>query len=300
MARKLLYIINPISGGTNKSNLTELIERSTKEAGILYEFVSSRADGNYQSLINDIAAKKITDIIICGGDGTVSQVIGALYKQPVTFGIIPMGSGNGLARAAKIPMNTHKALQLIFKGDSYLTDAISVNGQFACMLVGFGFDAAVAHSFANSSTRGLLTYIKEIVSHLFRRKYFPLSIQLESNKIDTEIFLLSIANGNQYGNEFRIAPHANLNDGLLDVVLLKKQPLGSLIKNIIRQVGHLKSPTNSSELNLKSKLIYFQTNYLKIETTAHTPFHIDGDPAGFPSKVEIKIIPAAYQLLRTK
>jgi diacylglycerol kinase family enzyme len=109
-----------------------------------------------------------------------------------------------------------------------------------------------------------------------------------------------VANGNQYGNEFRIAPFANLNDGLLDVVIFKKQSFGGLIKNIIKQVSHLQQPTAIDQLNTERKLLYFHTKQLSIETGEKTPFHIDGDPAGFPNKIDIKIIPAAYQLLRNQ
>ena len=298
MSRKLLYIINPISGTSKKENLQAILERETRLAKISYEITASDKDGNYTAFVKKIEENRFTDIIICGGDGTVSQVLSSLYHLPVNFGIIPMGSGNGLARAAKIPMNTQKALQVIFNGFASKTDAFTVNGKFACMLVGLGFDAAVAHSFAKSKTRGLSTYIKETIKNLFNRKFYETSIFIGEKQIDTSVFLLNIANGNQYGNEFKIAPFANLQDGLLDVVVIKKQCFGKLLKNIFQLIVGFKKPATA--FNEKKSLLYFQAPQIRIENKNGAPFHIDGDPAGSPASLEIKIISNAYSLLRTK
>jgi YegS/Rv2252/BmrU family lipid kinase len=300
MPRKLLYIINPIAGTEKKDSLRSLIENKTRQAGIDFEIIDSKKDGNYKSLESEITTKNFTHIIICGGDGTVSQTLSSLYHLPVKFGIIPMGSGNGLARAAKIPMDNSKAIELALTGDAFATDALVVNNEFACMLVGLGFDAAVAHSFAKAGTRGLLTYVKETFKNLLNKKHYPLSIHIDDIKIDTDIFLLNIANGNQYGNEFKIAHHANLNDGLFDVIVVKQQSIFGLIKNMLALLMGNKKPQALNDINPKSNLNYFQCSEIRIENKANAPFHVDGDPANSPASLEIKIIPAAYSLLRTK
>ena len=300
MPRKLLYIVNPIAGTGKKDSLRSLIENKTKHAGIDFEIIDSRKDGNYKSLESEIAAKNFTHIIICGGDGTVSQTLSSLHHLPVKFGIIPIGSGNGLARAAKIPMDNNKAIELALTGDAFATDALVVNDEFACMLVGLGFDAAVAHSFAKAGTRGLLTYVKETFKNLLTRKHYPVSIQIEEVKIDTDIFLLNIANGNQYGNEFKIARHANLNDGLFDVIVVKKQSLVSLVMNMITLLMGNKKLQALHVIDPKSNLNYFQCSAIRIENKANAPFHVDGDSANSPASLEIKIKAAAYFLVRTK
>src|ERR1700743_3586654 len=115
MTRNILYLINPISGTRGKSSLKELITRKTRERSIAFSIQPTNADGNYDFLIPLIAAEKITDIVVCGGDGTVSAVAAALKGIDVRVGIIPMGSGNGLAFAAKIPDDPEKALRLVFE-----------------------------------------------------------------------------------------------------------------------------------------------------------------------------------------
>jgi len=155
--RNIIYIINFISGTRAKKNLQSFIEERTAAKGIAFSIFPSVASGDYSFLIPFIKEKKVTDIVIAGGDGTVSQVIGCLMDCNVNFGIIPCGSGNGLAYAAKIPKDPAKALEVIFTGKAIATDGFYINDQFACMLCGLGFDAKVDHDFAQTPKRGLTT-----------------------------------------------------------------------------------------------------------------------------------------------
>ena len=131
MNRKIIYIINPISGTRSKNNLQQIIEDKTKEKGISYSIFPSVADGDYSFLSSIIKEEKVTDIVIAGGDGTVSQVVGSLMNENVNFGVIPCGSGNGLAFAAKIPRQAEKALDIIFKGHAVETDGFYVKKSFS-------------------------------------------------------------------------------------------------------------------------------------------------------------------------
>jgi diacylglycerol kinase family enzyme len=160
MKRHFLYIVNPISGTKNKSSVKETIKAKTTAAGFAFDIYPSVENGDYSFLDHVIKEKKVTDIIIAGGDGTVNQVVNSLRRFDVQFGILPCGSGNGLAFSAGIPKNIEKALDIVFKGKSKVTDAFTVNETFACMLCGLGFDAQVALDFANDPNRGLTTYIK--------------------------------------------------------------------------------------------------------------------------------------------
>src|SRR6185369_11619835 len=114
MSRKIIYIINPISGTRSKSNLQQFVETKTKEKGISYSIFPSVADGNYSFLHSIIKEEKISDIVIAGGDGTISSVVGSLLNENVNFGIIPCGSGNGLAHTAKISKEPAKAIDIVF------------------------------------------------------------------------------------------------------------------------------------------------------------------------------------------
>src|SRR6266581_1673585 len=144
MNRKFIYIINPISGTRKKSALQQFLEQETKKKNILYKIFPSVESGDHSFLKPIIKEEKITDIVIAGGDGTVSAVVGSLLNENVNFGIIPCGSGNGLALAAGISTQRTKALKNIFMGKPKLIDGFKVNEKFACMPCGIGFDALVA------------------------------------------------------------------------------------------------------------------------------------------------------------
>ena len=222
MNRKFIYFINPISGTGGKELLLEIIKTKTSEKNIPFEILHTNAAGSYAYLKEKIAVEKITDVIVCGGDGTVNQVAFALSGEAVNIGIIPMGSGNGLAFAAKIPKKVTKALDIIFAGKAEFIDSFYINKKFSCMLCGLGFDAQVAHDFAKQSKRGLKTYVKQSTKNFFAAKPYPFEIILNGEALKTEAFFISIANSNQFGNNFTIAPKASLSDGLLDIVIVTK------------------------------------------------------------------------------
>jgi YegS/Rv2252/BmrU family lipid kinase len=294
--RNIIYIINPISGTRTKKDLQQLVERSTEALDIPYQIFPSVASGDYSFLHSIIKEQKVTDIVIAGGDGTVSQVAGSLMGQDVNFGIIPCGSGNGLAYAAKIPKQPAQALDVVFTGKASPIDGFYINGQFACMLCGLGFDAKVAHEFAKQPKRGLATYATLVGRNFFSAD--PYSFVVESNGLSfsTEAFLISIANSNQFGNNFTIAPKALLSDGLLDVVIAKKTAKPLLLFNLIKQIlaGRLSKIENS----LNNPVIYFQTSELKIINTNLAPLHIDGDPAETPEKLIIQVKKKCFRLIQ--
>ena len=296
MPRNFIYIINPISGTKTKKDLQQLIEKKTKEQNIPFQIFPSVASGDYSFLLPIIKEQKITDVIIAGGDGTVSQVVSGLMNCDVNFGIIPCGSGNGLAFAAKIPKQPANALAIIFNGKPLATDAFYINNVFACMLCGLGFDAKVAHDFAQQPRRGLTTYIKEVVKNFFSAKTYSFDISINDKSFSTDAYFISIANSNQFGNNFTIAPKASLSDGLLDIVIVTKQNKLSLLLQTLKQItGNNKLQTEAIE-EKKRGIIYFQTNKLTVANNSEAPLHIDGDPAETPSNLEIIVKEKCFRL----
>lgn len=297
MSRHILYIINPISGKGEKSGLQQLVEKMTRAAGIPFSIYPSVASGDYSYLHPVITEKNVTDVVIAGGDGTVSQVINCLHTFNISFGILPCGSGNGLAFGAGIPRSLSRAIDIILAGKSQPTDAFMVNDHFACMLCGLGFDALVAHDFANDPNRGLKTYIKKTLSNFFTAKAYPFVLQSGKETLETEAYFISIANSNQFGNNFTIAPQASLNDGLLDVVIVTRQNKLSLILQTIRQVGGLNALQEVKLLNSKAGVLYFQTEALMVENPSQALMHIDGDPAETDSSLSVNILKNHYRLI---
>ena len=237
MERKIIYLINPISGAIKKEGIINLIEKETTKAGIAFEIVSTNIDGDYSIIKEKISKEKITDVIIVGGDGSVNHVTGALYDTKVRFGIIPLGSGNGLAFTAGIPSNPKKAMTRIFSGETILVDAFKINGHFACMLSGLGFDAQVAHDFAKGSSRGLLTYIRQSTINYIKAKPYCFEIIVNNIAFKSNALFISIANSNQFGNNITIAPKASLNDGLLDVIIVNKMNKVLMSLFLVQQIA---------------------------------------------------------------
>jgi diacylglycerol kinase (ATP) len=298
MHRKIIYLINPVSGTKKKDRVKDLIIRKTRAAGIDFEILPSKADGSYDNLQKIIKKDGITDVVICGGDGTVNAVVNALQGVPVHFGIIPMGSGNGLAFAAKIPIQPGRALDVIFKGLASPIDAFYINEKFSCVLCGIGFDADVAHEFAKQKTRGLQTYLRISTMKFFKSKPYPFEIKLDDRIIKTDAFFISIANSNQFGNNVTIAPRASLSDGLLDVVIVKKMNKVILPISVLLQVAGNNPLRNVTDYDDKKNIIYVQTDRIIIKNPALAQLHIDGEPADTSHEFKIRVIPKCFKLLQ--
>lgn len=298
MSRKFIYFINPVSGTKAKVNLLEIIQKRTTEKDIPFEILHTNAAGDYKFLIEKISAENITDIIICGGDGTVNQIAAALLGIDINIGIIPMGSGNGLAFAAKIPIKINKALDIIFKGNSSDIDGFYINKKFSCMLCGLGFDAQVAHDFAKQKKRGLSTYIKQTIKNFFKASPYPFTLSINNQEFNTEAFFISIANSNQFGNNFTIAPQASLSDGLLDIVVVNKMSKLRLLWSILKQIYGGQVRIYEDKKYHRNEIHYFQTTNITIQNPQLAPLHIDGDPVSTGPVLKIEIIEKAFKLLQ--
>ena len=297
MHRKFVYFINPISGTGGKGLLLDIIKNKTVEKNIPFEILHTNAAGEYACLKEKIAAENITDVIVCGGDGTVNQVANGLLGTAVNIGIVPMGSGNGLAFAAKIPKRIHKALECIFAGNAVYIDSFYINKKFSCMLCGLGFDAQVAHDFAKQKKRGLSTYIKQSTKNFFNARHYNFQLILDGKSLNSEAFFISIANSNQFGNNFTIAPQASLHDGLLDIVVVNKMSKLRMIWTILKQVRNGQVRMYEDKKYHKNDIHYFQAKKITIKNPELAPLHIDGDPAETSEVFEIEIIENAFKLL---
>jgi diacylglycerol kinase (ATP) len=292
--RKFLVFINPISGAKNKDAAKATVEKALQENKLYYEVLPTEKEGKYIYLKNKIETDKITDIIICGGDGSVNQVGAHLVGINVNIGIIPLGSGNGLAFTAGIAASPQKAMQTILDGKAKQIDAFKINNDFSCHLIGVGFDAEVAHQFAVHPSRGGATYVKLVIKNYFKAKPFPFQIKIEDRIINTEAFFVCVANSNQFGNKIKIAPKASLSDGLLDVVIVNKTNKVNVFLKMMRQLiaGKVKPVAEKHGI-----IQYYQTKKISITNTEKAPLHIDGEPYKTNTHFEIEIIENALSLL---
>jgi len=297
MQRRFVFIINPISGTRNKNVLQQKIETFAKNNHFPHHIFPSVASGDYTFLKAHIEKEKVTDVVIAGGDGTINGVLNSLQKVDVRFGLLPCGSGNGLAFTTGLPKNIDRALNIIKKGKSEWTDAFLVNDQFACMLCGVGFDAAVAHAFADDPNRGLKTYIKKSVQHFFTATTYPFTLLFQNAMLETEAFFISIANSNQFGNNVTIAPKASLTDGLLDVVIVTKQNKLALIWQTLKQVGGLNPVQPIDLMNKNAGVIYLQTDALTVQNPGEAPMHLDGDPTHTSATINVQLLKGHFRLI---
>lgn len=298
MQRRFIYFINPISGTGDKKRLRALINAKHKSAGFAYEIMATNAEAAYPGLQQKIATEGITDVVVCGGDGTVNQIVMATKNAGINIGIVPMGSGNGLALAAKIPVKAANAIDNLFTGKVMATDGFMINNRFSCMLCGLGFDAEVAHDFARQSKRGLVTYAKQTISHFRNAKTYPFRLTIDNELISVNAFFISVANSNQFGNNVTIAPRASIADGLIDIVVVKKMNKLRLLQQVALQIfmGKVGHPANAKKIE-EEKVLYFQTAALRIENPAGALLHIDGDPAETAPVFDIKVLPGAFNLI---
>lgn len=298
MSKRILFFINPISGTKSKAALEDSITKKCQKEDAWFAIEYTRADGDYGYLGEKIEQDRISDIVICGGDGSISPVVKFITGSSVNVGIIPLGSGNGLARTAGISNKLKSALNTIFTGKAAFVDAFTVNDVFACQICGLGYDASVAHEFARRKKRGLGTYVKLAVGHFFKSKPYRFDITIEEKQLSVDAFMLCVSNANQFGNNLKIAPRASLKDGLLDVIVVKKTVKLKLLWLVARHIFFGKKTNLAMSKSGKKNLLYFNAKNITIHNVEHAPVQIDGDPARAMDSCRIEIIPSAYKLIQ--
>lgn len=297
MSRKIIFFINPVSGTKSKLSVEKQIIKKCGERNIDFEILFTDKDGDYHFLREKIEKEFITDIVICGGDGSISPVISCLLDIKINIGILPLGSGNGLAKTAGIPVSMSKAFEIIFKGHASRVDAFLINDKLSCHVSGLGFDALVAHEFSKQKKRGLTTYTRQAIKNFFSAKTYPFTIEANGEIFNTEAFLICIANSNQFGNNLKIAPRASLSDGLVDIVILKKINKARIVLSFVQQILFGKTKSIRSKNFHQRHVLYFQTRQINIKNPQLAPLHIDGDPAATYDEISIEILPSAYRLI---
>jgi len=258
------YIINPHSGASNKDRFLSIISLlKTDPKHVIWETTEPLEAVEFAK---KAIQQNATKIIAVGGDGTINEVASVLVNKTIPLGIIPVGSGNGLARHLNIPLNYKKAFQKALVGATIKIDVGHINNKPFFCTAGIGFDAAVAHRFAGGKGRGLINYMKATLITLF--KYNPIEVTLNEGASE-KVFSLSIANANQFGNDAFISPFSNIQDGQLELVkigLLNKLEAGILAVRLFKKNIH------------HSKNVHFHTcAHASIHYAKNAPIHIDGE-----------------------
>lgn len=285
-----LFILNPNSG-TSIGKKAEIIEqtiqafaeKSGSHAVVLY----TKERGHATAIVKENIAKASWKAIVAvGGDGTVNEIARALIGSDTPVGILPLGSGNGLARHLGIPLTLESSLKRVFEGKVITIDSAQLNDiPFFC-IAGIGFDAYVGYLFSQQSGRGLATYVQVSVQSYWN--YKPQSLRL--NGIETQAFSLSFANAGQFGNNAWVAPQASLQDGLLDVCVVK--PFPKWYGTSLAYRLFTKGLKNSRYVE------YRNMTELIVETDTPPIIHYDGEPMQLETThIEIKIKPESLRVI---
>lgn len=279
-SKRMMLIINPISGTGSKRGVAEMVEQRLGALGFEVDVRQTGGRGDATRLATMAADDGYHGVLACGGDGTVNETARALCGRKTALGILPAGSGNGLARHLGVPMDIPLALDIIEQGNIVNSDYGTVNDiPFFCTF-GMGFDAAVSHRFARQNRRGLLTYVKSAISEYvqFRPQTYTLSA---NGKILTEkAFLVAVCNASQWGNNAYIAPHADITDGLLDITVVHSgSPIDMAVMGMDIFTGFINKNTMVHCFRAPAAVIY---------RSAAGEAHIDGEPMMMDDILDIK------------
>lgn len=288
MKEKILFIVNPVSGGKAKDAFPAIVKHYFEEDS--YSIIQTNRSGHATEIVKKGIIDGYTQFVAVGGDGTVNEIAKSLINTDFKIGIIPFGSGNGLARHNKIPMDLRRAISTIKEGFSIKIDTCLLNGNPFVNMAGVGFDAYIGSLFGKDKKRGFKSYIKTTTKEFNSYKSQDYKITIDGKTFEEKAFLVSFANSSQYGNNAYISPEADIADGKLNVTLLKPFQFSNVPELVFRLF--LKNIH-------KSKLVktFIASQKIVVERISDDIFHLDGEPFMGDKILDISILPSSLQLI---
>lgn len=278
--RRAMLIINPISGTGKKKGLPEMVEKKMTSLGYELDIRFTTCRGDATRLSKEASDGGYGLVLAAGGDGTVNETAKALCGTETALGIIPAGSGNGLARHIGIPIDARASLGVIETGRIVDCDFGQVNGRPFFCTFGVGFDAAVSHAFAKQSRRGLMMYLKSTLSQYLNYKPETYSISANGKVLTEKAFVIACCNASQYGNNAYVAPDASIRDGLLDIVIIHQgSPIDTAMVGMDLFTGYINKNTLIHSFRAPAAVIY---------RSGEAPAHIDGEPLMLGDILDVK------------
>lgn len=284
---KLLALINPISGTGKQKGIESLLKQHINSSRFELHIKYTQYAGHGSELAKEAIRKNFNAVLAVGGDGTINEIARSLVFSDTALAIIPCGSGNGLARHLKIPMNQLKATRWLNQAKIMKMDTITVNEHLFVNVAGIGFDALVAHQFAKMNSRGLVSYTKAVIQSFRTFKSQTFRIKNDQLEILEEGMLISFANSSQYGNNAYIAPNARIDDGKLNLSILRKpkwfQVPGLAYKVFTKRIN---SSSLFTEIIVDEANIYQESNL----------GHVDGEAVTFGKELNLKLAPRSLRV----
>ena len=287
--KRIVFVVNPISGTQGKKAILKWIDERLDRSIYDYSIVKKEYAGHASQIAAVAVQDKVDVVVAIGGDGTINEIARSLVHTDTALGIIPCGSGNGLARHLRIPMEPKAAIDILNQGNNICIDYGKINNiPFFCTC-GVGFDAFVSLKFADSGKRGLLTYLENTLHESLTYQPETYIIENEEGTVKHKAFLIACGNASQYGNNAYITPHASLTDGLMDITIM--EPFTVL------DVPSLSFQLFNKTLDQNSRIKTMRAKKIKIHRQHDGVMHFDGDPLMAGKDLEVEIIPAGLHVI---
>ena len=286
---RLLFIANPISGTHDKQPIIDSLPQFLPEERFTWEVQWTTHRGHAAELAQQASKEGLDVCVAIGGDGTVNEVARSLCHSQTALAIIPMGSGNGLARHIQIPMDPDGALRVISECQIKALDYGTINDMPFFCTCGMGFDAFISEKFAGSGKRGLMTYIENTLRGGLTYQPDTYELEIDGQTEHHKAFLIACGNASQYGNNFYITPQASMSDGLLDVTIM--EPFNVLeAPQIVMQMLNKTLDTNP-------RIRTFRCQSLKIHRPTPGVIHYDGEPAEAGTDITVQLVPKGLRVV---
>lgn len=290
--KKILAIINPISGTRSKVDIPAVIREILGDLQYQIDIRFTEYAGHGTLLAQQAVNDKMDYIISVGGDGTCNEIAKELVHTDTALAIVPIGSGNGLARHLGIPLDIRKALKLLTLENVVCLDYCKANDKVFFCTCGVGFDALVSLKFSEDKHRGGLTYVRKVISEYLRYKYETYELVSDNGTLKEKAFLIACGNASQYGNNAYIAPQANMQDGLMDITIIR--PFNPL------EAGPLTLQLFTRQLNKNNNIRTFEKREITIIRKKPGVMHIDGEPVEMDARIRVQCVPHGLNVIVPK
>ncbi len=287
--KKVFFIINKFSGTGYQDAIEGRIIDACAALGLPCTIEFTRDRGHATELARRAVAEQFAMAFAVGGDGTVNEVAQGLAGSQVAMGILPKGSGNGLARHLGIPMKFTSALSLLTTRKQIDMDTLSINGKLSVNVSGIGFDGHIASLFGKNGTRGLAGYTKLVLKEFVSYRENPAEVVVDGESILASSFIIALANSSQFGNNAKVAPLASVCDQLIDVCFIKKVPFS-------RAIGFA-TKMFTGTLDRSSLVQMRKAKNITLQFATPVAFHIDGEPQDPTDRFEVTIRPGHVKML---
>ncbi|UYZ60296.1 diacylglycerol/lipid kinase family protein [Hymenobacter latericus] len=289
--RRLLFVMNPISGDIDKAELTDLIHEVCASRGRTAELFNTTGENDLEKLRELIASQNYDAVFAAGGDGTVNLVAQAMVANDIPMGILPLGSGNGLSKDLGIPQDPEQALQLIWEHHVKPLDTLEVGGQFSTHLADLGFNALIVERFSAGDTRGPGAYVRVALQEYIGYAPEHYRIVTDQETWEGKAFMLTIANARTFGSNVVINPDSRMDDGRFELCVIEPFPATAAPGILYRLY------TNDFDDSEYTRRLRCRHASIEVPGQAQALVQIDGEPLQLPLPIRIEIKPRSLQVL---